>query len=318
MEGMIRDLYADLIESMDMRTPYTCIHIVIISYSASLQEFDIHMLHEGAYVKQNVAPHLPFRGHPFCEHCKDAQLRFLLGTQGNLIQRWSNAQYAIRDLYTANLYSEGQLVVRSVPQFPLNRLDLRAPRASATLVKNIEAHIWKRQDYPSTGGPRKLILAPLHRLFNEVKETMEEAVMRLRPFIYLLVVDLYLRFLPEEEGDHNQVRIQYAPITVNPEDLSGFATIVVQDHLTLEEFVSRFVRNPVFRITCLLRNHGHNRIMPWPGFESTKVGDIYYELQKGLGDGSIPFESAQDGSLLYPIFQVHLFDESPLSWRWVS
>ncbi len=315
MENQLRQLHESIIESGDMSTPYTCLHIVILRPQSNQSAFDLHMLHEGVHVMHTLDPDSPFQGHPLCYCCNGARLRFLLGTEGNLIQKWSNAQYTVQDLHLANLYSDGQLMVRSVLPNPVNQIEPREPRATAALVRNIETHIWKRQMYPSNGGPRKLILAPYSGLIRAVRDAMKEAVCCLKPFIYLSIVDLYFRFLPEENNDDGQVRVQWAPITVNPTDVTRFGLMMVEGHLTLNEFVSRFVANPQLRVTCLHPHNGQNNITPWDEFPVTQFCDIYYQLQQGIGGGSIPFEPFPDGTLRYPIFQIHLLPEPVSQWR---
>ena len=320
MESILRELHNEHFEESERNAPYTCLHILITSIGVDEQSIDLHMLYEGAYVVLNMGCYNPFEGHPFCHSCKEAQYRFLLGMHGNLIQSWSNAQFTMQDLHTANLYSDGRLLVRGVLQFPVNRINELAPRASATLVKNIEAHVWKRQHFPSTGGPRKLILehAPFRRHILHATEAIQEAVTRLQPFIYLLVVDIYIKFLPDETDDLGRVRLGWAPITVNQEDHTNFGMITVQDDLTLEDLVLRFVRNPSISVYCLFSTGNTVTRSTWPGFARETFRDLYYQLQEGVGNGSFSYSLFPNGTLKYPLFQIHLNPEQRLPWKWVA
>ena len=320
MERTLRDLQEEQLEAVGAIAPYTCLHYIIIRPHPNGEDFELHMLHEKAYVVHYLARGEPFKGHPFCHCCQQMQFRFLLGSCGNLIQAWSNAQFRIQDVHVANLYSEGQLMVRSVTQFPANMADLLQPRATATLVQNIEKHIWKREHFPATGGPRKLILghAPFKQHIFEVKEAMQEAVERLKPFIYLLVADLYIKFLPDESDDEGRVRLAWTPITANPEDQTNFGVMTVQEDLTLEDFMSRFVRNPSLTVYSLT-NHGSIIARnTWPGFARETLRELYYQVQQDLGNGTMPYALFPDGTLKYPIFQVHLAPERFLPLRWAA
>ena len=319
MENALRELHDEYYDAAERSAPYTCLHIMITTPGIDGQSTDLHMLHDGAYVVMNMGSTYPFEGHPFCHSCKEAQYRFLLGLHGNLIQLWSNAQFTVQDLHTANLYSNGRLLVRGVLQFPVNRTNRLAPRATATLVKNIEAHVWIRQHFPSTGGPRKLILehTPFRRHILHATEAIQEAVRRLQPFIYLLVVDIYIKFLPDEPDDQGRVRLGWAPITVNQEDPTNFGVISVQEDLTLEDLILRFVRNPAISVYSLMSTGNLVARSTWPGFARETFRDLYFQLQEGIGNGSISYVPFPNGSLKYPLFQVHLQSEQWLPLRWV-
>ena len=320
MEEALRGLNEEQMEVQGAIAPYTCLHYIILQPHSDGKGFELHMLHEKAYVVHYLAYGEPFAGHPFCHCCKEAQLRFLLGSCGNLIQAWSSAQYLIQDIYVANLYSDGQLMVRSVLQFPVNRTNALQPRATSTLVKNIEAHIWKREYFPATGGTRMLVLgqAPFRKRILEAKEAIQEAVERLKPFIFLLVADLYIKFLPDESDDVGRVRLSWAPNTADPEDQTNFGVMTVQEDLTLEDFLSRFVRNPSITVYSLT-NQGRTIYRNiWPGFAREKLRDLYYQVQQDLGNGAMPYALFPDGTLKYPLFQVHLAKEQFLPYRWVS
>ena len=317
MEGTLRALHDCQLDLLESSCSYTCLHIVIIRPVPQVNQFELHMMQEGAYVVHTFAHDEPFRGHPFCYHCQSAQLRFLMGTYGNLIQQWSNAEYNFRDLYTVNLYSFGQLMIRSTTQFPGNRVNRTAPRASATLVRTIETHVWKRQHYPGVGGSRMLILghAPFRQHLTHAEEAMKEAVDSLKPFIHLLVADIYLKFIPEEDEDAGRIRMQWTPITVNPEDQTNFGIITVLEDLTLEDILSRFSRDPDVTVYVLAPFGSRVVRTRWAGFEKETFKDLYYQVQQEIGNGALPYAAFPDGTLKYPLFQVHLAMEPPLQWR---
>ena len=312
MEQLLRNMYDETAGGVTAM-PYTCTHFMITQRCHD-GKINIHMLHEGAYVTHCVGGDEPFEGHPFCPCCQESHLRFLLGWQGNLIQLWSNAQYTSDGVHTVNLYSEGQLMVRSVQQLSTNRCDPLAPRTSATLIRNIETHIWRRRHFPSVGGPRKLILdhPPFREHLMQAKEAVQEAVERLKPFIYLLVVDLYIKFLPDEKDDKDRVRLQWSPITANPEDPTNFGVITVHEDLSLWDIVNRFAMNPNITVYSLVDYGRHVGRSTVQGFESEKLRDLYYQLQQDLGNGVTPYSHFPDGSLKYPVFQVHMAPERQL------
>ena len=137
MEDFILSLHEEYEQHVNLRLPHTCFHFMAITFDKEKGEFHLHMVNEGAYISQPVSGQNPFLGHPVCPYCKDASLRFILGVEGNLVQLWSNAQYVVKDLHVVNQYSQGVFVVRSTTRISKNRNNLLAPKATATLVKNI-------------------------------------------------------------------------------------------------------------------------------------------------------------------------------------
>ena len=283
---------------------YCCQHVMILE-KLGQQGYALHGLWRDRLLTMKVKEDDRFDGMPTCKTCMEAKERFIIGIEGNLIQRWTVKQFKFQELSLLMQFSGGRFVTRAVPE------DTGCPGGLGLLtpffVSYCERHLWPSRVRTTINDTRPLVegSAPFADRILQAEQTILRELPKMQPFIRAAANGVFLRILADEEGKDGLVGVTWECQEFrNMPGVSG--TIwAIEDETPMDSF--RLVMASPNPLSYLVFRDGQDlRYQPagWVSFATWR--EIYHFVEAETGAGFLPFQYGNNGLLDWPAFYVQL------------
>ena len=283
---------------------HCCQHVMILEKLAQ-QDFAIHGLSSGRLLTMKVREDDWFEGMPTCKICKEAKARFIIGIEGNLIQKWTARQFSFQELSLLMQISGGRFITRAVPG------DIGHPDGFCLLtpsfVSHCERHLWFSRVRTTINDTRPLVegTAPFADRVLQAEQIILQELPKMQSFIRAASNGVFLRILADEEGKAGLVGVSWeCQEARNMPAVTGM--IWANEDETPMDYFRQVMASPN-PLTYLVVRDGHDlRYHPagWVSFATWR--EIYHFVEAETGAGLLPFQYGNNGLLDWPAFYVQL------------
>ena len=182
------------VESRFLHVPYCCQHVlVLIRSQAGNGDYELHGSVHGQHLIVFANGKDSFRGHPACPECQRTRHRFIVGLEGNVIQRWSEATFSYTDLSAALECSNGRFVVRSTAAHA--QCYRESWVITPTFVRRCERQLWRTKVVSRIDGRRPVMegRAPYAAIISKANEIIKTEAGMIQPFAAAMRGGIFVR-----------------------------------------------------------------------------------------------------------------------------
>ena len=280
-----------------LQVPYCCQHVLAIQ-EQDQGSITLICKHDGMQLACFPQSDSIFRGHPACEECRQADYRFMIGLQGNLVQNWSRANLTYANLLDAMAFSQGIFMVRSMK----HHSNIYGQMAlTAEFVKHCEAEFWTTSIEHCKSGMRPLVhgMPPYVTRLAAANTLIRQRLPDVQLFVGALVDGVLLRILSDNDDPDGYVHVEWR---AQSNRMQSYRRQQFPEYTTPHYYFQQLSRSSTPLAYIVTKTSQGIQFQPLETFLNSTWRENYQWLESQVGAGALPYVLNRDGKLEYPMF----------------
>ena len=267
------------VEARFLHVPYCCQHVlVLIRRQADNCDYELHGLVHGQHLIMFADGKDCFKGHPACSECQRARHRFIVGLEGNVIQRWSEATFSYNELFAALECSNGRFVARSTTAHA--QCYRESWVITPTFVRRCERELWQTKVVSRIDGRRPVMegRAPYASIISKANEIIKTNAGLIQPFAATMRGGIFVRVPDDGPATDGFVDVEWRSETDGDSSLS-YKRVTVPGSASPRSLFEMVVDEPCVLAFMVSRVGEERRFEPEPGFDISTWAELHQKLR---------------------------------------